>query len=187
MWMIKRVNTELYLLVGNKPVWVPITEATMFPVLAEAERAQMTPMIWADSLVVEAPEQVPEVPLPAPGATHFHNDDIKPPGDPKPLVGEVSLPKPLVGEVSLPKLRDIPPRQLRGVQVLERNGTLFYAVEEGFCVIRMLGDPVTMVAMVTGIKKQRNIETFVSAMSGIHYQAQGGMRATVELRDMEVI
>jgi hypothetical protein len=177
MWMIKRVNTELYLLVGNKPVWVPITEATVFAVLAEAERAQMAPMIWADSLVIEAPEQVPEVPLPAPGATHFHNDDIKPLGDLKPLVGEVSL----------PKLRDIPPRQLRGVQVLERNGTLFYAVEEGFCVIRMLGDPVTMVAMVTGIKKQRNIETFVSAMSGIHYQAQGGMRATVELRDMEVI
>lgn len=177
MWMIKRVNTELYLLVGNKPVWVPITEATVFVVLAEAERAQMTPMIWADSLVVEAPEQVPEVPLPAPGAAHFHNDDIKPLGDPKPLVGEVSL----------PKLRDIPPRQLRGVQVLERNGTLFYAVEEGFCVIRMPGDPVTMVAMVTGIKKQRNIETFVSAMSRIHYQAQGGMRATVELRDMEVI
>ncbi len=156
MWVIKRIDAELYLLVGNKPVWVPITEATVFPALAEAERAQMTPMIWADSLVVEAPEKVPEAPLPK------------------------------VKKQKLPKLRDIPPRQLRGVQVLERGGTLFYAVEEGFCVICMPGQ-AAMVAEVAGLETQRSIETFVSAMSRIHYQAQGGMRATVELRDLEVI
>ncbi len=178
MWVIKRIDAELYLLVGNKPVWVPITEATVFPVLAEAERAQMTPMIWADSLVVEAPAKVPEVPLPAPGATYFHNSNIEILRDPPAASGTVEAP--------LPRLHDIPPRQLRGVQVLERGGTLFYAVEEGFCLICMPGQPV-MAAVVMGMETQRSIETFVSAMSRIHYQAQGGMRATVELRDLEVI
>lgn len=150
----------------------------MFPVLAEAERAQMTPMIWADSLVVEAPEEAPKVPLPTPGATYFHNANIEIIRDP-PAAS-------VTAQAPLPKLHDIPPRQLRGVQVLERGGTLFYAVEEGFCVICMPGQPA-MAAVVTGIETQRSVETFVSAMSRIHYQAQGGMKATVELRDLEVI
>jgi hypothetical protein len=179
MWMIKRINAELYLLVGNKPVWVPITEATVFPVLAEAERAQMTPMIWADSLVVEAPAKVPEVPMPAPGATYFHNSNI-----------EILRDLPAEGgaaEASLPKLHDIPPRQLRGVQVLERGGTLFYAVAEGFCVICMPGQPA-MAAVVVGMETRRNFSSGMSDMTGRQYRLQSGLdEVTVELRGLEVI
>lgn len=157
MWLIKRLNEALYLLVGNKPVWVPRTEATVFMVLAEAERAQMTPMIWADSLVVEAPERVPEVPLPK------------------------------VKKQKLPKLRDIPPRQAQGVQVLERGGTLFYAVEAGFCVLCMPGQPA-MAAVVVGMETRRNFSSGMSGMTGMQYRLQNGSdEATVELRGLEVI